>query len=331
MSNLPPPPPPALSGSTRKINWRQKRQADDRKEQRLREETERANRAHWHRTGTTPRSRKWSTIDELDDVKFRIVCLLESGLDPMQILVSFDFDGTLGARRTVESQGLSKTNPKSVRDTHREEAKSTDLLTHLNRLGIPYFVNTAANDPQHAYDTMVSIGMPFSDKICTKGTKTIQHKDYFGYKINQCGSVFSAAYDKHVPIDFVIQTCKLDTKVVIHVDDGIVNIRTVIESNLQRDLIGMYFPTVEGTVIGSEPDKTSSFQYLYSDTTAATSLEARRCQEAQDRVHASGSREHPFASKAAADRYQKKHGVRFKKGEQVSVYFKGVLYDTWQW
>ena len=77
---------------------------------------------------------------------------------------------------------------------------------------------------------------------------------YRDVKIGRCGHVFSAMYDKHIPIDYVIDKYRLRTRVVIHVDDGLINLKTVMEDHLPQDVIGAYFPTVEGTIMGSEPD-----------------------------------------------------------------------------
>ena len=52
-----------------------------------------------------------SIMDTFEDLQFRISCILNSGTHPDQILVSFDFDGTLGARRTSLSKNKTKDDP----------------------------------------------------------------------------------------------------------------------------------------------------------------------------------------------------------------------------
>ena len=100
-----------------------------------------------------------------------------------------------------------------------------------------------------------------------------------------------------VPIDYVIDTYQLPTKVIIHVDDGIINIQTVLSAGFTQDVIGMYFPTVEGTIIGEEPNADVAFDYLYSPTEDIRSLGVAAC--------GTGTEKNSFPSKSDADRFQK--------------------------
>ena len=321
-----PPPPPSPSPSQTVPSWRQKR---DRQAKAERDENIRLhnlNNQHWSRYRNKNGLIQWSTIDSLDDIRFRIACLLATGnIKPREILVSFDFDGTLGGRRTHKTQWVPKNDPSAIEDTHNEEEKSVQLLTELNRQKIPFFINTAAPNPCRAQETMQQTGMPESVVMNSYINKAAQI-EHFGFRVKRCGHVFSAEYDKHVPIDYIIHTYSLPTKVIIHVDDGLVNIRTIVAADFKQNFIGMYFPTVEGTIIGSEPNVDESLEYLLSQSTIAEPLQVDACDDS------TGSYIHPkFRSKAEADRYQRATGTRFRKGERVVVRYKGKTYDTWQW
>lgn len=325
---IPPPPPPGRPSSSQNVpSWRQERERQARVERDIAARQQNANNQHWSRYHHQNGLAQWSTIDSLDDIRFRISCLLGTGnIKRHEILVSFDFDGTLGGRRTHKTQWVAKSDPNAIEDTQNEERKSVQLLEELNTQGIPFFVNTAAPNPCRAHETMQQTGMPESVAlnryIKHSGSSEIEH---FGFRVKRCGHVFSSEYDKHVPIDYVIHTYNLPTKVIIHVDDGLVNIRTIVAANFKQDFIGMYFPTVEGTIIGDEPNVDESIDYLLSKSTAVEPLEVDACDAEHSYVHPT------FKSKAEADRYQRATGIRFKRGDKVVVRYKGHTYDTWQW
>ena len=319
----PPPPPPSPSSSTARGNWRKKQKESDLLEKELKFAKNSVNNAHWKPTEDF-HSLEWSTINDFSDLKFRISCLLESNIKPSELLISFDFDGTLGARRSKMSIGRDKTSIEAVQDTYIEEGKTVELLHNLNNLGIPFFVNTAAPNPCRARETMKKRQyrwedvdhyrpeMPMSSFLIEKGMEPELEKsvDYYGQKIKQCGHVLSALYEKHVPIDYIIDKFKLDTKVILHVDDGLINIKTVLDRGFKSNVIGMYFPTEEGTIIGYEPGFDMSYNHIKD-----YEVPARHCK--------------PFESKVAAKRYFESKGVKLVKGDSVKYMCKGELRSTW--
>jgi hypothetical protein len=267
-------------------------------------------------------------MDTFEDLQFRISCILNSGTYPDQILVSFDFDGTLGARRTSLSKNKTKDDKVTISDTHDEEKKSIAMLTYLNERNIPYIVNTAAENPCHAYDTMQEKKMPMSTYFGNTISLNKESLLYRDVNLSRCGHVFSAEYDKHIPIDYVIDKYRLRTRVVIHVDDGLINLKTVMEDHLPQDVIGAYFPTVEGTIMGSEPDTDIASEYLYNMESMVTAIDEDHCVN-YTHPGANGTKHTPFPSKASADRFQKLTGRRFKKGDVVYYWFKRILYTKW--
>jgi hypothetical protein len=277
--------------------------------------------------------KQWTTIAGFDDLKNRIQCLLRQYKDPLSLLVSFDFDGTLASRRSLLSSGEPKNNKLSKQDTFDQEILSVDVLNFLNMKGVPFFVNTAAENPCRAHEAMAANNyyeqtrpaMPMSSVLTQSGMSTTTRENllHYGARLSRCGHSFSAAYEKHIPIDYVIDTYKLPTKVIIHVDDGIINIQTVLAAGFSQHVIGMYFPTVEGTVFGDEPNEDFAFDYLYSPTENIRSIGLTAC--------GAGTSKDPFRSKADADRFQKATGHRYKKGDTVHYIFKRVVYTQWQW
>jgi len=117
------------------------------------ETSEKTKKNATHATGP-PGSKQWTTIADFSDLKNRIRCLLIQYTNPLSILVSFDFDGTLGARRSVVSSGQPKEHPLSRQDTFDQEMLSVDILQFLNAMGVPFFVNTAASNPCRAHEAM---------------------------------------------------------------------------------------------------------------------------------------------------------------------------------
>ena len=77
--------------------------------------------------------------------------------------------------------------------------------------------------------------------------------------------------------------------------------------------MGLYFPTAEGTVIGSEHGFETSYNELKE-------LEVDMRQNGQKQ---------PFKSKVAAKRYFKSRGVKLVKGDSVRYYCRGELRTTW--
>ena len=146
---------------------------------------------------------------------------------------------------------------------------------------------------------------------------------HYGAALSRCGHSFSAEYEKHIPIDYVIETCKLPTKVIIHVDDGIINLQTVLAADFPQHVIGMYFPTIDGTIIGEEPNADGAFDYLYSPRENIQSIGLESC--------GAGTEDEPFRSKAEADRFQKATGKRYKKGDPVHYRFKKAVETHWKW
>jgi hypothetical protein len=227
-----------------------------------------------------------------NDLKFRVSCLLQTGhFTPNEILVSFDFDGTLGARRSQKSQFREKLDRLSIEDTHDQEKLSVDMMHDLNTRGIPYFVNTAAENPCRARESMNlhhARQMPPSTVLLQHGlnhTTTPETIDHFGTRLKRCGHVLSAMYDKHVPIDYILHNLRLPTKVIIHVDDGIINLKTVLGAGFTQDVIGMYFPTIEGTIIGTEPNTDEAYQYLNSDAENVHYISPRHCTDSCTNAH----------------------------------------------
>lgn len=219
---------------------------------------------------------KWKTITELREVLHKVECLMDGGIEAKNILVSFDFDGTLAARGTVESAGLDRRSQEAKRVVYLEELKTIDVLNTLNDKNIPYFVNTANPSVCTARDDMEKHefnfygskhirNMPFS-KVLTKNeldrVKSKIRTEHMGKPLNICGNVLSARYGKEVPIDYVISHYKLPTKIIIHVDDGIINLKNVMERGFSQLVIGLYFPTVKGTAGGAEPDDKLAWDYL---------------------------------------------------------------------
>jgi hypothetical protein len=327
---MPPPTAPTLKSSSTS-SWKEAQNASDSAEKRMKEAEEKHNASHWEKD--LPGMKQWTTITDFDDLKNRIHCLLRKYTDPLSLLISFDFDGTLGARRSMLSSGKTKDHKLSKQDTFDQEIQSVDVLNFLNTKGVPFFVNTAANNPCRAKEAMSSNdhyeqtrpAMPMSSVLIQAGMSTETREDlvHYGVRFARCGHSFSAEYEKHVPIDYVIDTYKLPTKVIIHVDDGIINIQTVLAAGFTQHVIGMYFPTVEGTTIGEEPNKDAAFDYLYSPTENIRSIGLTAC--------GAGTSRDPFRSKADADRFQKSTGHRYRKGDTVHYIFKRVAYTQWQW
>ena len=269
-------------------NWREELAFKDEQENYIKLIRERANNKHWEaKIGP----KKWSTINDLNEVLFRIHCLLKAGISADEILVSFDFDGTLGARRSIKSAFLPKDDPVSNHDTYDQEMKSVTVLDQLNKLNIPYFVNTAADNPCMAMESMhghrYEIGrdtkvetrrssMPISTILIEKHMENIGKEKAFsfhGKNLRQCGHVLSAGYDKHVPIDYIINNFNLSTKVIIHVDDGLINLQTVMERGFGQSVIGLYFPTIVGTTFGNEPNEDEALEYMYKNATRQCSAQ----------------------------------------------------------
>ena len=318
-----PPPPPSLP-QTKQQYIRQDKTAE--------EKSRRSNEQYAIATEELRRSKRgdrtWFTMDTFEDLQVRIECMLGSAIHTRQILVSFDFDGTLCARRTSLSKNKPKNDAVTVFDTEQEEEKSRAMLTYLNTHKIPYIINTAADNPSHANQTMIQKKMPMSIYFEKMMGPDIQSIQYRNVKILRHGHVFSAGYDKHIPIDYVIQTYRLATRVVIHVDDGLINLKTVMEDHLEQNVVGAYFPTVEGTTIGNEPDTDIASDYLYNTENTVMAIDEDRC---INRTHrdSNGTKYNPFSSKASADRFQKLTGKRFKKGDVVYYWFKRILYNKW--
>ena len=320
----PPAPPPSPNQSFGK-NWRKKQMERDLNEKEEKFKTDKVNDSHW-----LPDSvKKWSTMKNFNDLMFRISCILKSGIKPCEMLISFDFDGTLGARRTEISSGKDKSSIVAIKDTFQEEQKTVDLLEDLNELGIPFFVNTAADNPCRARETMQKreykwkddvVGhrseMPISSFLLERGMqhdmKNSESIEHYGQKIKQCGHVFSSSYEKHVPIDYIIDFFKLGTKVILHVDDGLINIKTVIDRGFKAQVFGMYFPTAKNTIIGNEPGHKKAFEYLKNLEIGSVNCDSI--------IH---------KSRAAAKRHYKSYGIELKKGDLVNYYFKKQLHKEW--
>lgn len=134
----------------------------------------------------------------------------------------------------------------------------------------------------------------------------------------------SATYEKHVPIDYVI-TNYVPATVIIHVDDGLVNLKTVLSAGFTQTVIGMYFPTVDGTIVGVEPSKEDALEYLYAPSEHVAPISISKCTVEM------GTAESPFPSKAAADRFQRDTGHRYQKGDSVHYVYKREVFSKWQW
>ena len=242
----------------------------------------------------------------------------------------------------MQSSGLPKEDRRSKYDTWDQERRSVTILDTLNEMGIPFFINTAAPNPCGAYGSLGNFhnirGIMRPSVVLVRmglssdGREQIPH---FGTTINRCGHVLSAEYEKHVPIDYIITQYQLPTTIIIHVDDGLINLKTVLESGFTQDVIGLYFPTVDNTTIGDEPNKEEALSYLYSNDNVEP-LEVSGCTSDSPPSTAesekfTGTISAPFPSKAAADRFQRAMNHRFQKGDVVHYWFKHVYFTHWQW
>jgi hypothetical protein len=267
-----PQPPPFVNPRPSKKDWKAALEREDKATRNKQEQDRKDNAVHW--SYGTPGPKQWTNISGFDDLKNRIRCLLIEYQDPLSILVSFDFDGTLGARRSKVSIGYTKDDCLSRQDTFNQEMYSVDILKVLNDKGVPFFVNTAAANPRRAHEAMAENNhyersrpeMPMSSVLhelglCTQTEEKIVH---YGADILRCGHALSAGYDKNIPIDYVMCTCNLKPQVIIHVDDGIINLQTVLSAGFPQRVIGMYFPTIDGMIIGDEPNAESALEYLSS-------------------------------------------------------------------
>ncbi len=209
-------------------------------------------------------------IHSLQDVEDYVKNLIKSGYTPHDILLSFDFDGTLSERKE-----------------DKDHKKSSKLLMFLEEESIPYFVNTAAKSGTGEIHKTFVEGKKFGyqpkpqdfwkpkqqgEKECPYYlSKDTQHKNPFyiasQFKINMggddvqfyhCGLAFSAYYDKEKVITYVVSLLSHKPKVVIHVDDSSsMALGTYLMTNQQKEgnyqIISMYFPPLEKPKISGEP------------------------------------------------------------------------------
>jgi len=101
------------------------------------------------------------------------------------------------------------------------------------------------------------------------------------------------------------------------------DLQTVLAADFPQHVIGMYFPTIDGTIIGEEPNADGAFDYLYSPRENIQSIGLESC--------GAGTEDEPFRSKAEADRFQKATGKRYKKGDPVHYRFKKAVETHWKW
>ena len=168
---------------------------------------------------------------------------------------------------------------------------SITLLTFLNEKGIPFIINTTAENPCQAASTMAArtyrskdkrertrMEVPSSTALLALSVlpyeKKMHHPTEYSYRgtiLRTCGHVLSAQYEKHVPIQYMIETYDLPTLAIIHVDDGFVNIRTVLDEGFEQHVFGLYYPTVIGTTVGAEPAHEDSLKHVSEHSTKITS------------------------------------------------------------
>lgn len=246
----------------------------------------------------------WITVQSLEQVKSLVRQLMqENGKD---ILLSFDFDGCLSGRRTkrtyITPAGPTKTQAEVRReqvermaDQLAQESLSVELLTWLNDQDIPYIINSAASNPCRPRSQMGArnhqsqfpeeqdvarvqrAGMPCSTRVLrllnaesqTSDNPQAQQYQQGDALVQVCENcVFSAGYEKHAAILQAIEMFQWKPKVIVHVDDGAVNLETVIRQLCPAyRVIGVFYPTVEGTVMGDEPNQEESLAFLEASVT----------------------------------------------------------------
>ena len=154
----------------------------------------------------------------------------KSKLKPDEIIVMFDFDGT-----------LTQKDPNNVKKVNARGGKATiDMIDNLNKKGIKWYINTAA--PPGGLGSMVgqmetTLKIPLSStKIypgqpeCKKGENS---KSYESVMIKEntlgvCDNMIShIAKVKQAAAEFILLNLTTPPKLVIFVDDSYMNVYTM--------------------------------------------------------------------------------------------------------
>ena len=213
------------------------------------------NTLYWNPMNGT---KKWITINDLNDVLFRVRCLLKAGVAAGNILVSFSLEGTFLSYKT---------------DNIDNDKKS--ILDYLNDLNIPYFVNTSDKNtcmvmkkmnPYYYHlgrdNNKDQFQIPISKVLEKRIFNEAQEKifTYHGKQVMQCGHVFSADGGKHVPIDYIIKEFSLPTTVILHVDDTLRNLKSVMQRGFEQCVIGLHYTDV----LGKKTNDLDDLDYMYT-------------------------------------------------------------------
>jgi hypothetical protein len=192
---------------------------------------------------------------------------LQLSYAPDEILFSFDYDGTLNARAlTAHTKG--KTQKEKLAEYHDTNKQARDFLAYLNEAGIPWFVNTAAENPSRPSEEMKMDAAEFGKvrKECSPYWTPLPRNATYedaesGVVTKRDGCVLSSGYDKDATILQARKALRLPTKVTVHVDDGEINLYTLAaNAELTRSQLTVlaHFPLVPGSFFGSEPSATPS-------------------------------------------------------------------------
>lgn len=269
----------------------------------------------------------WSTTHNFENVKLMVEKLKADGKKPEEMFFSFDFDGVLGGRRTILKP---KDQFERMRDVQAQEEKSAAILTYLNKEKIPFIVNTAASNPCRPRDGQMKAidleksnegdaryhGLRRSEMPCSDAFKAARDASggpaSFSYPVKddrnhvmvkQCDCAFSAEYDKDIALLHALNVGKLKPKVVVHIDDGAINIVTMLENLHSRfDIHGFYYPTVPGTTGGAEPMHHESLQILNEKYgSKACGLGDANLHQTKDQIQKLGSATHQIEEKCSPE------------------------------
>jgi hypothetical protein len=176
----------------------------------------------------------------------------KSGIEPKDIIVGFDFDGTLNLP-TIDA-----TRPILKRAALRDGA--LELLDYLKLKEMRSVIITAAYGAVDQIPiTLGQMGIVFESSIFynsfpnnskTKfGLKYEQTRFKFGdvdMNIRQCYGIVSAEsmYDKQISMEYILQRYNLNPKLIIYIDDGVVNVVTMYHHFTHKDvpICVAYFP-----------------------------------------------------------------------------------------
>ena len=243
---------------------------------------------------TIPATRGSSLLKVYSMGEFRthLMSVLAGGVASADILVSFDWDGTLNGGRVVEGKRVL-----GVRDGEQ----TFELINYLNSNGIPYFINTAAGPTRVAVvrTAMLVAGMqersggPFVKRELKCSTelsqgcngdlgKAVTHRVGTSV-IGQCDCVFSAEYEKTKVIEFVIEKFHPRPRVVIHVDDSALMVKEGFEvfSSAPFEFQGVFYPPL-GVSAHPEPGQEEAERFIDShlgrgrEPTSATTQSKKR-------------------------------------------------------